>query len=170
MKPATLLILAALVTCTAAAGAEFQVIDVTRHDMRPIVQLNATGADFAGQAFEVDVFIYHSGVTFLAYSAETGGAQRVARAVATPAAMKAFNVALAHGKVGQQTGRCGSAAPDHISTRVMTWYGAKDRQKTIPVGGIYSDCPAAVVEIFDAACDFVWATLGSAPEYCVPND
>lgn len=168
MKLAIRLILAALSACAAAAQTP-PAIDVTKFDMHPMVQLHAIGSDIIGHAFVVDIFVYRGGPTFLAYTAETGNARRVARAVASPQALMKLNQALADGKIGQQRGDCGQPAPDHISTRALTWYG-KQRMRTVPVGGIYSECPSDVVEIFDAACSFVWEVLGPTVEYCVPVD
>lgn len=143
-------------------------IDVTRLNMRPLIQLHAEGADIIGAPFQSDVFIYQGGFTVLAYSAETGNARRVASGVASPQQLMALNQALAGGQVGQQTGHCGSPAPDYVETYALTWYG-KQRVRTIPAGGIYTDCPAAVVRIFNATCEFIWAVLGPSPEVCVPN-
>ena len=166
MRLAIRMALAALAACSAAAQAQ-QEIDVTKFDMHPLVQIHGTGADLIGKPFEVDIFVYRGGPTFLAYSAETGNARRVARAVAAPQALMALNQAFAAGRVGQQRGDCGSPAPDYVSARALTWYG-KQRVRTIPAGGDYSDCPAEVVRIFDAVCAFVWQTLGPTVEYCVP--
>lgn len=165
MKLVARLVLAVM-ACSAAAQAQPR-IDVARFDMHPLAQIHAAGSDLAGNPFEVDLFVYRGGPTFLAYSAETGNAQRVARAVATPRALMALNQAFAAGRVGQQRGGCGSPVPDQVETRVLTWYG-KQRGRTIPVGGDYSDCPADLVRLFDAVCEFVWETLGPTLEYCVP--
>ena len=167
MRLAIRLALTILIAGAAAAGAQPQ-IDVTRYDMHPLIQLHAAGFDIAGQPFETDVFIYRGGPVFLAYTAQTGNARRVARGVATAQQLAALNQALAAARVGQQRGNCGEPAPDHVERYALTWYGAKDRMRTVTAGGIYSDCPADVVRIFDAACAFVWETLGPTPEYCVP--
>jgi hypothetical protein len=160
------LLLLALVLALAAVPAA--AVDVTRLNMRPLIQLHAEGSDITGSPFQTDIFIYQGGFTVLAYTAATGDARRVARGVASPAALMALNQALAGGQVGQQTGRCGSPAPDYVETYALSWYG-KQRMRTIPAGGNYTDCPAAVVRIFDATCGFIWAVLGPSPEICVPN-
>jgi hypothetical protein len=170
MRLAIRLALAVLIACAAAARAEQELplVDVTKHDMHPLVQLHAVGSDIIGKPFETDVFIYRGGPTFLAYTAETGNARRVARGVATPQALMALNQALAAARVGQQTGNCGGPAPDYVSQYALTWYGAKQRVRTIQAGGNYTDCPSEVIRIFDATCGFIWSVLGPSPEICVP--
>lgn len=151
----------------AALPAAAQRIDVTRLNMRPLLQLHAVGADLIGASFQTDVFIHQSGFTVLAYAAQTGDARRVASGIASPQALMALNQALAGGQVGQQTGNCGGPAPDYVETYALTWYG-KQRVRTIPAGGNYFDCPAPVVRIFNATCEFIWSVLGPAIEVCVP--
>jgi hypothetical protein len=166
MKLPVRLALVLLIGCAVVAQAQPE-IDVTKHDMHALIQLHAVGSDIAGQSFETDVFIYRGGPTFLAYTAATG-ARRVARAVAKPQALMTLNQALTAARVGQQRGNCGDAAPDFVSEYALTWYGAKGRVRTIPVGGNYTDCSADVIRIFDATCAFLWEVLGSAIEVCAP--
>jgi hypothetical protein len=147
------------------AGA--QVGSTTRYDMHPLIQLHATGADFVGQPFQADVFLYRGGPAFFSYKAATGNASRVASGVATPEQLAALNQALAQAQVGRQTGHCGSPAPDYVAEYDLTWYG-RQRVKTIPAGGDYSHCPAEVVQVFQATCEFIWDVLGPSPEICVP--
>ncbi|HEX6898472.1 MAG TPA: hypothetical protein VF789_02120 [Thermoanaerobaculia bacterium] len=157
-----------LLLAVAALPAEGQIDDITRYNMRPLIQLHAVGSDIAGGSFETDVFIYQGGPVFLAYTAATGNACRVERGVATPQHLMDLNRALAASRVGQQRGGCGSPAPDYVSAYALTWYG-KQRVKTITAGGNYTDCPADVQRIFNATCEFIWDVLGPAPEVCVPH-
>jgi hypothetical protein len=167
MKRTIRLTLAALALCAATVQAQ-EPIDVTKYDMHPVLQIHAVGADIAGGAFEADVFIYRGGPTILAYSAATGNVRKVARGVAKPEELAALNQALAAARVGQQRGDCGGPAPDYVSEYALTWYG-KQRMRTIPVGGNYTDCPADVIQIFDATCEFIWKVLGPSLEVCVPT-
>jgi hypothetical protein len=167
MKLAIRLTLAALIVCAAAAAAQ-EKIDVTRYDMHALIQLHANGADLIGGAFETDVFIYRGGPTVLAYTSQTGDVRKVVRGVATPQQLTKLNQALAANRVGIQRGNCGEPAPDYVTQYALTWYGNKGRIRMIPTGGIYLDCPAAVVNLFHAACEFIWEVLGPAPEVCVP--
>jgi len=160
-------LLALLIAVPAAGIAGAQPIDVTRLNMRPLVQLHAEGVDFTGKAFQSDAFIYQGGYTLLAYSAETGNASRVARGIATPQQLMLLNQALAAGRVGQQTGGCGSPAPDFVSTYGFTWYG-KQRVKTFAVGGDFTRCPGDVIRIMNATCQLIWSVLGPSPQICVP--
>ena len=164
---ALILPVAALVAVAAGPPAQAQPIDVTKLNMRPLLQLHAEGTDFTGRPFQTDVFIHQGGYTLLAYSAETANARRVARGVATPPDLMLLNQALAAGRVGQQTGRCGSPAPDYVSTYGITWHG-KQRVKTFAVGGNYTTCSSEVNRIMDATCRFIWSVLGPSPEICVP--
>ena len=157
---AIIMLIAGLV---AAPSAQAQPIDVTK----PLIQLHAEGTDFTGHTFQSDVFIYQSGYTLLAYSAETGNASRVARGVATHPEMMLLNQALAAGRVGQQTGRCGGPAPDYVSTYGITWHG-KQRVRSFNVGGDYTTCSSQVSRIMDDTCRFIWSVLGPSPEVCVP--
>lgn len=152
-----------LITGLAAFRAEAQSIDATK----PLLQLHAEGVDFTGHSFQSDVFIYQSGYTLLAYSAETGNASRVARGVAARPDMMLLNQALAAGRVGQQTGHCGGPAADYVSTYGLTWYG-KQRVRGFNVGGNYTTCPSEVNRILDATCRFIWSVLGPSPEICAP--
>jgi hypothetical protein len=156
---ALLFLLAAL-----PAGAQ---IDTARLNMRPLIQLHAEGADFTGKPFQTDVFIYQGGYTLLAYSAETGNAARVARAVASKAQVDALTRTLNRAHVGQLRGGCGGPAPDFVATYGLTWYG-KQQVKTLSAGGNYTDCPADVRRVFDATCEFIWSALGPSPQICVP--
>ena len=165
MRLAFRLALAALAVLALPAGA--QVGSTTKYDMRPLIQLHATGSDFVGKPFQTDVFIYRGGPVFFSYKAETGDARRVASAVATPEQLTALNQALARAQVGRQTGGCGSPAPDYVQEYDLTWYGPQ-RARTIPAGGDYSDCPEKVVQVFQATCEFLWTVLGPSPEICVP--
>ena len=165
MKLTTSVALLVLTLGASAAGA--QSIDPARLNMTPLIQLHAEGSDIIGRPFQGDVFIYLGGFTLLAYTSETGSSTRVARAVAARPQLMALNQALAASRVGQQRGNCGSPAPDYVATYALTWYG-KQRVKTIPVGGNYTDCPDAVVRIFDATCEFIWSVLGPSPQVCVP--
>lgn len=158
----TLLALAA-----AALPARAEVGSTARYDMHPLIQLHANGADFVGKPFQTDVFIYRGGPVFFSYSAQTGNAARVNSAVATPEQLATLNQALARAQVGRQTGGCGSPAPDYVQEYGLTWYG-KQRVRTITAGGNYSHCPAAVAQIFQATCEFIWDVLGPSPEICVP--
>jgi hypothetical protein len=155
------------VLALAAALPAWAEIDVTKYDMRPLIQLHATGNTITGQPFETDVFVYRGGPVFLAHTPAAGDSGRVARGVASPEQLKALNQALGAARVGQQRGNCGDAAPDYVTQYALIWHGQK-RMKTIPVGGIYTDCPTDVIRIFDATCEFIWAVLGPAPEICVP--
>jgi hypothetical protein len=166
MKLALRLCLIAL--AAASLPAQGQIDDITRFNMRPLVQLHAVGNDIAGRPFETDVFIYQGGPTFLAYTAATGNACRVDRGVATQQQLMALNQALASNRVGQQRSGCGSPAPDYVGTYALTWYG-KQRVKTITAGGNYTTCPDEFLRILNATCDFIWAVLGPAPEVCVPH-
>lgn len=160
-------LLALLIAVPAARTAEAQSIDVTKLNMRPLVQLHAEGTDFTGKSFQTDVFIHQGGYALLAYSAETGNASRVARGVATAQQLAALNQALAAGRVGQQAGRCGSPAPDFVNTYGFTWYG-RQRVKTFTVGGDFTGCPGEVIRIMNATCQFIWSVLGPSPQICVP--
>jgi hypothetical protein len=166
MKLALRLCLIAL--AVASLPAEGQIDDITRYNMRPLIQLHAVGADLIGRPFETDVFIYQGGPTFLAYTAATGNASRVARGVATREQLMALNQALATNRVGQQRSGCGDPAPDYVRTYALTWYG-KQRVKTFTAGGNYTTCPEEVQGILNAACDFIWAVVGPSPEICVPH-
>jgi hypothetical protein len=166
MKLPIRLTLMTLIICASAVRAQ-PGIDVTKHDMHPLIQLHVVGANIAGDPFEGDVFIYRGGPTFLAFSSEFAG-NRVARGVATPQELMALNQTLAAARVGQQSGNCGEPIPDATSEITLSWYGAKGRLRTIPVGGIYTSCPADVVRIFDATCAFIWEVLGPSPEICQP--
>ncbi len=167
MKLPIRLTLLALVICASAVRAQ-PGIDVKEHDMHPLIQLHAVGANIAGDPFEADVFIYRGGPTFLAFTSDFAG-NRVARGVATPQALTALNQTLAAARVGQQRGNCGGPIPDATSEIALSWYGAKGRLRMIPVGGDYSSCPADVVRIFDATCAFIWEVLGPSPEACTPS-
>lgn len=151
----------------AGSAVQAQSIDVTRLNMRPLVQLHAEGVDFTGKPFQTDVFIHQGGYNLLAYSADTGNASRVARGVATPQQLVALNQALAAGRVGRQTGGCGDPAPDFVNRYGFTWYG-KQRVKTFTVGGDFTDCPGEVIRIMNATCQFIWSVLGPSPQICVP--
>jgi hypothetical protein len=166
MKSTIRLTLAALALCAAMVQAQ-EPIDVTQYDMHPFLQLHAFGSDIAGGSFETDVFIYRGGPTFLAYTAATGDQRKVVRGIASPQDLMALNQALAAARVGQQRGNCGQPAPDYVTKYALTWYG-KQRMRTIPVGGDYTDCPAEVIRIFDATCEFIWNVLGPSLEICVP--
>ena len=157
---ALILLIAGLV---AAPSAQAQAVDATR----PLLQLHAEGVDFTGHPFQSDIFIYQSGYTLLAYSAETGNASRVARGVATLSDLRLLNQALSAGRVGQQAGRCGGPAADYVSTYGITWHG-KQRVRTFTVGGNYTDCSSEVKRIMDGTCRFIWSVLGPSPEVCVP--
>lgn len=157
----------AIILLIAGSAVQAQSIDVTRLNMRPLIQLHADGADFTGKPFQTDVFIHQGGYTLLAYSAETGNANRVARGIATPADLRLLNQALAAGRAGQQTGRCGSPAPDYVGTYGVTWHG-KQRVRSFNVGGDYTSCSSEMNRIMDATCRFIWSVLGPSPEFCVP--
>lgn len=152
----------------AALPAEAQIDDITRYNLRPLIQLHAVGSDIIGQPFETDVFIYQGGPVFLAYTAATGNACRVGRGVATSQQLMALNQALATSRVGQQRGGCGSPAPDYVGVYALTWYG-KQRVRTLTAGGDYTRCPEDVRRILDATCEIIWAVLGPSPEVCVPH-
>ena len=156
-----------ILLAVASLPAQAQIDDITRYNMRPLIQLHAVGSDIAGGSFETDVFIYQGGPVFLAYTAATGDACRVDRGVATAQQLMELNRALATSRVGQQRGGCGSPAPDYVSNYALTWYG-KQRVRTLTAGGDYTGCPEDVQRILDAACDFIWKVLGPAPEVCVP--
>jgi hypothetical protein len=156
-----------LVLILGASAAGAQAIDPAKLNMVPLIQLHAEGADLTGGHFAGDVFIYQGGYTLLAYTSDRGNVSQVFRGIATPPQIKALNQALRASRVGRQTGNCGDAAPDYVSRYALTWYG-KQRLRTIPAGGNYTDCPAEVVGIFDATCRFIWDVLGSAPQVCVP--
>lgn len=158
-----------LAALAAAGGAAGQVIDLAGKDMRPLLQVQAIGADIAGQSFETDVFVYHGGATFMMHSRALDGSGRVARGVATPAALVRLNQELAAAQVGQLRGGCGEPAPDHVETYRLTWFG-KQRLRTLPLGGNFSDCPEAVSRVMQAVCAFLWEAVGPAPEYCVPEE
>lgn len=160
--------LCSILLAAASLPAQAQIDDITRYNLRPLLQLHAVGSDIIGRPFETDVFIYQGGPVFLAYTAATGDACRVDRGVATPQQLMELNRALAASRVGQQRGGCGSPAPDYVSTYALTWYG-KQRVRTITAGGDYTGCPEDVQRILNAACDFIWAVLGPAPEVCVPH-
>jgi hypothetical protein len=153
----------------AAGGAAGQVIDLAGKDMRPLLQVQAIGADIAGQPFETDVFVYHGGATFLMHSRGLDGSERVARGVASSAALVRLNQELALAHIGQLRGGCGEPAPDHVESYRLTWFG-KQRLRTLPLGGNFSDCPDAVHRVMEAVCAFLWEAVGPAPEYCVPED
>ena len=168
MKRASRLALILLIAGLAAVPtAQAQPIDVTQLNMRPLLQLHAEGTDFTGRPFQTDVFIHQGGYVLLAYSAETGNASRVARGIATHPDFMLLNQALAAGRVGQQTGRCGGPAPDYVSTYGLTWHG-KQRVRSFNVGGNYTTCSSEVNRIMDATCRFIWSVLGPSPEICVP--
>jgi hypothetical protein len=158
---------ALLILATAALPARGQVDDITRYDLHPLIQLHLNGADFIGRPFQGDVFIYRGGPTFLSYKGANGADVRSESAVATPEQLAALGQALARARVGQQRGNCGSPAPDFVSRYALTWYG-KQRVRTIPVGGDFSTCPAEVIEIYDATCEFIGSVLGPQIEVCVP--
>lgn len=154
-------------SCLFAALPAAAQIDTARLDMRPLIQLHAEGADLTGKPFQTDVFIYQGGYTLLAYTAETGNATRVDRAVASKSQVDALNRTLNRARVGQQRGGCGGPAPDYVARYGLTWYG-RQQVRTLSVGGNYTDCPADVRRIFDATCEFVWSALGPSPEICAP--
>lgn len=156
-----------MATTATTATVEAQSIDVTRLNMKPLVQIHSEGTDFTGQPFQTDVFIQQGGYTLLAYSAATGNASRVARGIATQGQLMALNQALAAGQVGQQRGGCGGPAPDYVATYGLTWYG-KQRVKSFVTGGNYINCSPQVVRILDGVCEFVWSVLGPSPEFCAP--
>jgi hypothetical protein len=164
MKLTIRLILVSLVLCAPAAWAQ-QEVDVTKHDMHPLLQLHVFGATFAGEPIEADVFIYRGGPTFLAFT-QGAGARQVDRGVASPQELMTLNQALTAARVGQQRGNCGGPIPDFITGYALTWYGAQGRLRTIPVGGDFTGCPAAVVQVFDATCDFIREVLGPATGIC----
>jgi hypothetical protein len=166
MKLPIRLTLMALLLCASAVRAQPEV-DVTKHDMHPLIQLHATGATIAGAPFESDVFIYRGGPTFLAYT-QAPDSTRVARGVATPQQLMTLNQALTAARVGQQRGNCGQPAPDYVEQYALTWNGAKGRLRMIVTGGDYSDCPADVIRILNATCEFIWSVLGPSPEVCTP--
>ncbi len=163
----TVSLLVALAATTATVQA--QSIDVTKLNMKPLIQLHSEGTDFTGQPFQTDVFIHQGGYTLMAYTAATGNARRVARGIAAQSQLMALNQALAAGQVGQQRGGCGSPAPDYVATYGLTWYG-KQRVKTFVTGGNYVTCSPQVVRILDAVCRFTWSVLGPSPEVCAPPE
>ena len=158
--------LALLALAAAALPAQGQIGDITRYNMRPLIQLHLNGADFIGRPFQGDVFIYQGGPTFLSYKGANGTDVRAESAVATPQALAELNQALSRARVGQQRGNCGSPAPDFVSQYALTWYGAQ-RVRTIPAGGNFSTCPAEVVQVYNATCEFIWSVLGPQIEICV---
>jgi hypothetical protein len=166
MKLTMRLIVMSLILGAPAARAQ-QEVDVTKHDMHPLLQLHVFGSDFAGEPIEADVFIYRGGPTFLAFTQDTD-TRRVERGVASLQELMTLNQALAAARVGQQRGNCGSPVPDFITGYALTWYGAQGRLRTIPVGGDFKSCPAPVVQIFDATCDFIRAVLGPSNGVCLP--
>jgi hypothetical protein len=161
-----LFVFAALATAGGAAG---QVINLAGKDMRPLLQVQAIGADIAGQTFETDVFVYHGGATFMMHSGATGGGGRVARGLATAAALVRLNQELAEAQVGQLRGGCGGPVPDQVESYRLTWFG-KGRLRTLPLGGNLTECPDAVRRVMEAVCAFLWEAVGPAPEYCVPAE
>jgi len=162
-------LLFAALALAAALPASAQIDDITRYDLHPLIQLHLVGSDFIGRPFQGDVFIYQGGPVFLSYKGANGTDVRSLSAVATARELADLNQALARAKVGQQRGNCGSPAPDYVSRYALTWYG-KQRVRTIPVGGNFTACPAEVVDIMNATCEFIWAALGPQPEVCVtPN-
>lgn len=165
MKLPMRLALLSLVLCASAAQAQ-RTIDVTKHDMRPLIQLHAVGANIIGETFEADVFIYRGGPTFLAFSLANGRNTEVKRGVAKPQQLIALNQALAAARVGQQREKCGGPAPDYITDYALTWYGTKGLWRTHSAGGNYSECPADVIRIFNATCTFIWEVLGPSIEIC----
>lgn len=158
--------LALLALAAAALPARAEIGDITRYNMRPLIQLHLNGADFIGRPFQGDVFIYQGGPTFLSYKGANGTDVRSESAVASPEALRTLDQALARAHVGQQQGNCGTPAADFVSEYGLTWYGAQ-RVRTIPAGGNFSTCPAEVVEIYNATCEFIWAVLGPQVEVCV---
>lgn len=158
--------LALLALAAAALPARGQIGDITKYNMRPLIQLHLNGADFIGRPFQGDVFIYQGGPTFLSYKGANGSDVRSESGVATREQLVALNQALARSRVGQQRGNCGSPAPDFVSQYALTWYGTQ-RVRTIPAGGNFSTCPAEVVEIYNATCEFIWSVLGPQVEICV---
>ena len=158
--------LALLALAAAALPAQAEIGDITKYNLRPLIQLHLNGADFIGRPFQGDVFIYQGGPTFLSYKGANGTDVRSESGVATREQLAALNQALARARVGQQRGNCGSPAPDFVSQYALTWYGTQ-RVRTIPAGGNFSTCPAEVVEIYNATCEFIWSVLGPQVEICV---
>jgi hypothetical protein len=158
--------LALLALAVAALPARGQIGDITKYNMRPLIQLHLNGADFIGRPFQGDIFIYQGGPTFLSYKGANGADVRAESGVATREELVALNQALARARVGQQRGNCGTPAPDFVSQYALTWYGTQ-RVRTIPAGGNFSACPAEVVEIYNATCEFIWSVLGPQVEICV---
>jgi hypothetical protein len=162
-------LLFAALALAAALPAAAQIDDITRYDLHPLIQLHLNGSDLIGRPFQGDVFIYQGGPTFLSYKGANGNDVRAQSGVATAQQLADLNQALARARVGQQRGNCGTPAPDYVSRYALTWYG-KQRVRTIPAGGNFSTCPAEVVDIFNATCEFIWSVLGPAPWVCVtPN-
>lgn len=157
----------AALALAAAFPARAQIGDVTKYDLHPLIQLHLNGSDLIGRPFQGDVFIYRGGPVFLSYTGANGNNNRVASGIATPEQLMELSRALARARVGQQTGNCGSPAPDYVSRYTLTWYG-KQRVRTIPTGGNLSTCPAEVVEVYWATCELLWDVLGPSPEICPP--
>ena len=154
---------ALLLASSPASAAPF---DASAFAMRPLLYVQATGSSIAGVPFEVAVFVYRSGPTYLVRS----GLGDVARsAVATPEALARLNAVLSEAHVGVQTGDCGQPEPDNIAQRTLAFHGLKGRHHQLTVGGFYAqDCPAEVVRIFDAVCVYLADVFGDASPYCVP--
>jgi hypothetical protein len=171
---ATVAPLLALATTLLTAGplhaASAEPIDPIRYDQRPLLRLQAVGWDFFGEPFEVNVAIDRGGPTLFASDYETGPSCRIEHVVGDERALRELNQALARHQVGRQRGNCGYAAPDYVERYSLTWYGLGGRVHTLQVGGIYGDCKPDVVAIFDAACNYLWQTVGDVVEYCVPRD
>jgi hypothetical protein len=166
---ATRLALALALGLGVAAAHAGEPIDFAEHDMRPLLRVQAAGADIAGGVLETDVVIHRGGPTLFAATAVTGGGSaRVERALPDAEALRALKQALARSHVGRLRGGCGTPAPDHIARYTLVWYGQGGRTRTLQVGGVYDDCPEPVEDVFDAVCAYLWDTLESAIEHCAP--
>lgn len=169
-----LLAMATATTCLlsspTARAVELPFYDPIRYDQRPLLRLQAVGWDFFGEPFEVNVAIERGGSTLFASDYEFGPTCRVEHVVGEERALRELNQALARHQVARQRGNCGYAAPDYVERYSLTWYGVGGRVHTLQVGGIYGDCKPDVVAIFDAACNYLWQTVGDVVEFCVPRD
>jgi hypothetical protein len=166
----------ALVAITGAAPALAQTsaFDARSIDMRPLVQVQGVGATFAGRPFEVDLFIYRGGGAFLVSSVATDLAgrfstDRVGRGLGDRSEVAGLNGTFLANRILQQTGGCGTPAPDYVEHYTLTYYGQKNNRQ-ITVGGDYRECPAEVREIMDAICLYLWQTIESPIEYCSQPD
>lgn len=125
--------------------------------LRPLLQVHALGATFAGQRMVQDVFLYRTGALLASYTqgdASDGVPLPVViileRGTASSTDLEQLNQAFGRAQIGLQRGDCGQPIADSFASLQITWYGQKGRTNTFTVGADTSGCPEAIKTIVEA--------------------